>query len=762
VQQGDVLMEPEKKMTPILWKQAAILLICLVFLVGSVLPTTGQTSGPEINDLDIVLVIDQSGSMWRWNDPENSLNSGWRLVMTKLFADLLGVDQTGADHRLSIIFFGTGNVSRVIMPLSNMRDLNVRDQLNRDLDSSHTNMGRTDIPKALQLAKLELENNGRGGNTKGAIIFLSDGECEITTNETQESKAACNREIRRFVNDNFKGRYPVYTIAFTEEANRKDPNLEVYKNLWQEMALTTSGLYFEPNKADRDLLDVYLKIMRHLYGLPSANVPPPIQSPSDTGYEIPPNLLQVVFTTVKFSKDIQTTIIRPDGRVLSLDDPDVLYQSSGDTESFSILTPDPGTWTVRLRGDGMVNVIFIEWEKTGYRVMKRSPGASHPQGKPMEINVRLVDQTNEYQSVDELNLEVQYPDGRKQQLPVTHIDGVDYLAQLMDTSQRGQYVLRFTSSQENGNVNHDEQVTVVPVDWIQIVEPSAGGLYPVNLPLTVEAQLMFGNEPVTKPDLTDRYTITVQVIDSSGSPVDTQQLQLDTGGVFKRQFKLSQEGDYEIIADMAVSKANGEMFQDKTYAQARLGPPKLLEPSPTSTFTSTAAPSPTITFTPQPPTHTPTPTPVPPPPSPPSVGTILGVFVTLGLLGGGTAVGYIMYNRPSLSGMIHGGDGGLVPLSGKKPVLIGSDPRCGIPVNDLSVLGKHAEIRASGDRKSARVEIRSLNSDHPIEVNGMPTNYQTLQDGDIIKVGDQSFKYEGLSTFHFEDFQTNLDNDTLS
>src|SRR5689334_750366 len=87
------------------------ILISLIVLVlmSSATPSAGQNPNPTgISNLDIVLVIDESGSMWETNDPQikaagQVTNPGWRIVGANLLAEWLGVDQSGSRHRLSVI-----------------------------------------------------------------------------------------------------------------------------------------------------------------------------------------------------------------------------------------------------------------------------------------------------------------------------------------------------------------------------------------------------------------------------------------------------------------------------------------------------------------------------------------------------------------------------------------------------------------------------------------------------------------------------------
>ena len=82
-----------------------------------------------------------------------------------------------------------------------------------------------------------------------------------------------------------------------------------------------------------------------------------------------------------------------------------------------------------------------------------------------------------------------------------------------------------------------------------------------------------------------------------------------------------------------------------------------------------------------------------------------------------------------------------IPLTGKRSVFIGSDPRCAINIQGLKVLPKHAELRPIGSRKAPEVELHSVDPNQLVKVNESETLFKTLRDGDRIKIDEHEFTF---------------------
>lgn len=604
------------------YKARYLLLIPLIWVVflGSTHPTSAQT-GQGTTDLDIILVIDESGSMWLTNDPPilktdangktTEENPGWRIVMADMFADLLGVEASG-DHRLGVVMFGTD--AKLVQPLTSLKNEATRDSLKTAIDDAHENLKWTDILEALVTAEHELDSHGRSGaNVKRAVIFLSDGVYETHANMTQEERDDAYKQIRQLVQSSFVGKYPVYTVALTSDAFKKDPGNLYYKNIWDEIASNTGAQYFEPEVSApenrKSLLDAYHAIICRLLETSCDPLPSPVTAPTETTFPIEDGLQQVIFTIVKYEPGIKITIIRPNGIAARPTDPDVAVSQSNLTESWSFERPQRGIWTVRLEGNGKVTVFNIPFPRTSFKIERSLPGNTHPQGKPMGIAVRVVDSDHRIQSPQELNLSIQKPDGTTESVPLVSKAGT-YTARFDDTSALGSYILQFKGKNNNIAFHDEQSVNVLPAPWLNLIEPVSDRVYPINQPVPIRAQLMLGTEAITSPDPSGELKVVTELADGSGSILDTRQLRLSTGGNFEGQVDVNAQGDYLVRAIMTFSRPSGEKFTDisevSIHAEGTVVTPTnqpTLTPAPTFTALppATALPTvlPTATLVPQ-------------------------------------------------------------------------------------------------------------------------------------------------------------------
>ncbi len=758
------------------FSRVIILGVAVSLLFGSVLPTAAEEAQPLPN-LDIILIIDESGSMWLTNDrpipaaPQNGTpqpgwdHPGWRIVMAQMFANVLGVEQSGAHHRLSVVVFGSE--AKMASHLADIQDLGAREEFLRSIDANHKNMTWTNIPEALRLAMDEIERAGRSEpNVKRAIVVLTDGKHETHDAMSEAETTAANKTITDLAEQRAAGKYSIYTIGFTEAAFRTDPKNQIYKNLLEQVASTTGGLYFEIpaplNRSDQEketqnqkLLDVYMKILFHLWGLPATDVPAAVQSPIDVPVEIDQDMYEAIITIVKYNRDVQTTLIRPDGTAVRPSDPGIQYASSPLTDSYSISRPAKGTWIVHMTGEGRVIVVPIIVPPKVFKVDRLLPAAVHPMGKPMDIRVRVLDLDQNPIVPQRIDLRIKAPDETDTQVPLT-LNGDAYTARRNDTSQRGEYVLSFDGEHNGVPVKDQHQIKVIAAPWLKLLDPVTGVVYPVNQPVPVQGQLMFQTEVVKNPDPADRYEVVVRLEDSNGLAVDTRQLSLRPGGLFTGELNISGEGNYTLRAELAVTKPSGERFEDISEVSVDVHG----RVSPTST--TSPVPSPTWTSPPLPPTRTPTPapTPVPPPPAEPlKPGAIAGIGGGLIVLFGAALAGWRYASAPALNGMLELG-GQMYPLSGKRGISIGAEPRSVIPLQGEGVAAKHAQLRPIGSKKSPLVEIRSVDpANFPISVNDIPVPSQILHNGDVIQIGDQRLTYSGIEPD--EDFGAfDFDSDT--
>ena len=740
---------------PCMYKRAIILTsfiivlsASLVFIIGNPHALKGQ-SASGVSDLDLMLVIDESGSMLA-SDPNT-----WRIKSAELLAQILGVDQAGSHHRLGVIMFGTSPL--LVRPLSDIQSPAAQQQFSQTVNENHTDMGFTNITATLRLAKSELDKGRSDPNVKRAVIFLSDGYCQMKDPMSDEDIKGCDREIRKIVQDDFvQAGYPIFTIALNTAAFGTTG--DIYKNLWQEIATQTHGEYFEAVSSDKDLVKDYVSILQRLFGLPVDGGPTNGQAPITVPITLEDGLLQVTFAIVKDNPGIQATIVRPDGTELHQGDPDVDISGSNTSDTYSVNKPVAGTWLVKLSGQGNVSIFKIKKPSKRFTIERLRPLAVHPQGKPMNVAVRVLDENGKSILPQRFDLSVTLPDSATVAVPLSTGNAMYSLTARIDNTQReGAYTLQFSGKQDAVEFADRQTVNVVKAPWLQLIEPRPGTDYPVGAPVEVTLQLMFNTDAIyMMPDKNDQLEVTLRLIQPDGQlvPNQAQILKLQNGGVYSGVVRVDSPGDYLVRALLTLEKSSGEKSQDISEASIHFSikPTDIPTLTPIATLTRAAPTSTPVppTSTPVPPTFTPTPTPAPPPPcatpeciEQQTTSTILIILAVLGILGGGGFFAY-WYSLPSMDNtLLSLGGGEERSLSGKRKKVIGSDLRSDIVLSASEVELKHAELRPTGDRNNPHVEIRSINPSNPAYVNGAAVTYpRILEDGEEIRIGQQVMTFK--------------------
>ena len=558
--------------------------------------------------LNVVLIVDQSGSMWARNDPQTTAadgsvrNPGWRIIASNLVAEWLATDPSDTTIRLSVIMFGTD--AKVIFPLQDVRSADAQAAVQKAIAENNEYAGATDILEALQLARAELDKGDaeEKGDTRRAVIFLSDGVCEPKPQSSAQERQACEKGIREMVQQDFgrEANDPIYTIALTADAFRQSQSNLIYKNLWQEIALTTGGEYYEPSRAEGELLPAMVSILQRMLSLPNQEVPQPAQSPVEIKQDVPAGLLQVGFTAVKYEPGIEMTVIQPDGSVVAPDASTVRHAKSAQTESYRISQPAAGSWTIKFSGNGKVILLAVPYAQTQLRLDRTLPTSAHPQGKPMNIRVRVLDADRAPLTADTLTVDVALPSGAHQALTLTS-DGGAYATVLTDTRQTGAYTLGFSGA-ANGRAFSDTQpVKVVTAPWLRVIGPESGDLIAAGKAIPVQAQLMLSDQPVERLEDGSRLEAIARLIGPDGAAVDTQFLRA-ADGVFSGTIASDQvvEGDLTLRIQLDYISAGGERYEDiselaLTMSGARpaiIPPVTAAGPAPTSIPFATPQPAP--------------------------------------------------------------------------------------------------------------------------------------------------------------------------
>jgi Mg-chelatase subunit ChlD len=215
----------------------ALLLALTLVLAAVAQPFAAQAQSAIDTRIDVVLVIDNSGSMDD-NDP-----SGMRISAAKLFANLAAVgDQIG------VVSMGERDSTTTLLSLSTIDDFTQFgwDRLKTikapDELASYTYMG-----EALDLASQVMDNAAKR-NRERAVIFLTDGLPTYLDEDRAAQEAKQVAAVEKLRNDGVK----IFPIALGPAADRDW--------LHHALAVPTGGRVWPADNADQ-LLGVYTTIM---------------------------------------------------------------------------------------------------------------------------------------------------------------------------------------------------------------------------------------------------------------------------------------------------------------------------------------------------------------------------------------------------------------------------------------------------------------------------------------------------------------------
>lgn len=221
----------------------AALLLCSYAKVEAKNEGTQPESRPVLQEFDIALVLDNSGSMQK-NDPQFLT----RDVVTNFMGGF------GEKSRIAMIIFD--QEAKLVEPLADLTGLMARANFLKSLDQVNYKGLFSDSPAAIERAVYELKLNGRS-NARKVIILLTDGIVDTGDKVQDLEKTKWLKEdlTQECKNAGIK----IFGIAFTENADF---------SLIQTLAFKTGGEYFRAYAAE-DIQKVFNKISSLISRLPS-------------------------------------------------------------------------------------------------------------------------------------------------------------------------------------------------------------------------------------------------------------------------------------------------------------------------------------------------------------------------------------------------------------------------------------------------------------------------------------------------------------
>ncbi|MGV8982498.1 vWA domain-containing protein [Clostridium sp.] len=294
------------------------------------------TTGVGVSNLDVIFVLDASGSM-KTSDPQEI-----RTEAIKMFLDMCGVE----GNKVGLVAY-SDNIIRV-HNLDTMNSAGDKDSVKR-MTTSIPFGQKTDTGMGLKEA-VKLMESGHESANKPIIILLSDGK-----NDPERSMTESLKDLNDAINIAKSKEYPIYTIGLNYDGT-------VDKSQLESISSKTKGKTYITNKAEeltQILTDIYAdnsKINIQNAGSISAN-----GNYQEVALNIPnANVLEANISILS-NKHVSVKLVNPKGQEVAIPSKDIIFTSSNKYSMLKILKPVQGDWIIKVKGisGDKINISYI-------------------------------------------------------------------------------------------------------------------------------------------------------------------------------------------------------------------------------------------------------------------------------------------------------------------------------------------------------------------------------------------------------------------
>jgi hypothetical protein len=569
-------------------------IIALIFSILVFSQSPGGGIPPTFTGLDVVILLDQSGSMWGFsNTPHPAQNDKYehRIGQTKniLYRLAEHVENTPFVHHVSVIDFG--DIAKVAISKHEMRydptDPGAALRITKSVADRYItakNWINTNTPAAMQFGLQEFKDmaslqpaNGR----KQVMLLITDGRPNLPGKKTDTE---LQQEIQGYAND-LKGKnIGLWVVGLNDASNYWN---EGDGAVWERIATPQHAHLAET--ASSNIFTVMQSIIDEWLETNSQNL-------TGNEYECPPYIQRIIFNVNFGTPRSSITINDPDGNSIPL--------SAGGAAS------NPGT-TARFQ---------VEGPKPGvYRISKDPTRSYHVSVEEFSPNIKRLSPAGAVSLDSETKLRFQVTDNNG--IPVVILPGSPVKASVVVTSSspaqttqevaasfegdgkfqakwkptqlgvytiklKGEITLKNGSSYDVFNASahsYDDKVTVSRLNpyWLRLNTPDPAGtlrLWPWNKSAKVQFSLVNKDgQPVTSVGsvVSNPSTwLTLQAIDISGAPLPSPAtpFTVDASGTFEADvpvdlsfFKgegwlIAKQVNFQVIAQP--NRMTGEDFLD--------------------------------------------------------------------------------------------------------------------------------------------------------------------------------------------------------
>lgn len=284
--------------------------------MATVLSAISILSFAATNELDVILVMDSSGSMKK-TDPQ-----GLRKPAAKLFISLLG-----KTDRASVVSFSDQGYP--VAFLTNVKGAENQQKLFAAVDRISTLGSLTNLSGAIEGAMRVIKRAGPTGH-KQIIVLMSDGKIDL--GDDAKTKEATQHLRDKLLPQLDAQQIEIHTIAFTKNSD---------KQLLKEIAEKTGG-EFSLALSNTELHDVYTAIFER-------NKQPDMIPFDGEKFNIDSTVQEVTIVGSKDSADVALSLRSPSGKILKASDqkPYINWFVSRQFDLITISKPEKGQWRIK-------------------------------------------------------------------------------------------------------------------------------------------------------------------------------------------------------------------------------------------------------------------------------------------------------------------------------------------------------------------------------------------------------------------------------
>lgn len=534
------------------WRRRALAWVVGVALVWGAGLAGAQGTPPAYDGLDILFIVDQSGSMGGedFGEPERVATDplGLRFEAVQYAYNVLGEYRLNfmpnTPTHFAVISFG--DEARVTLDWTPVADTPadwpttsaaIQQQLSVDtfrVENPELNLGNTNFIAAYEAARDLFAARPANSNTLRVVILLTDGQpcvglgpnafaCDNTAAQQRHMEDLLTLTEAAFP----PGTYALYVIALDDTGQ-----------IWDTRRTDWEAVVRDPANATRAetsqqigvrFLDILTQVANRLGGQGAAPVPIPVGT---SEIPIPPYQREVQLSIFKSTTTpAQLDVTRPDGTALAPTDPALSVRGANNPiEVWTIQNPAPGTWTFTLPAD--VGGINASLQLIPITLQAEIPAQTYFIYDTVTVTVALQQENGTPLPIypdTPLNVEARItgPDGLTETVPLALVTGSTFSADVVP-GQAGTYTVgvgaatQFPPGTRYPLLDAADvgTFTVTALDLVLLTQPEPS--YLVGNTFTIEAAVRdSAGAPVAVPAGT---TVTAELVGAAGTvplPLET-------------------------------------------------------------------------------------------------------------------------------------------------------------------------------------------------------------------------------------------------